>query len=370
MKQFLIPFALLGLASPLAAQNQFRASLNGLQETPPNASAAVGWGTAILNASGTVTYHVETVGLVATSAHIHVGAVGVPGGIIVTLSGGPTTWDGTSAAPLSAPDIASLRAGGTYFNVHTAAFGGGEIRGQILATPAEFAISADESQEVPPTGSAATATGTLIVNPDRSITYSIFASGISASSAHIHTGDAGVNGPILFTLAGGPSSWSGTTVPMTEVEYEVLQAKGMYVNIHEMSFPFAGEIRGQIISIGQSYGFGCPGAGGFDAKLLAVGAPMAGQGIKLAVLDGMPGGAGRVAVSASPTATLMSGCQVFVKLPLLTTIPVALDGAGNQSMLLMLPNIPADRTFFLQFGGFSGGLDYTSNAIALTVEVL
>lgn len=369
MKTILATLLLAALTSPLAAQNLFRSSLNSAQETPPNASTAVGWGTVVLNTSGTVTYHVEVVGLVATAAHIHVGAPGVPGGIIVTLAGGPTVWDGTSASPLGAADVAALRAGGTYFNVHTAAFGGGEIRGQILPAPANFAATADGSQETPPSGSAATGSGTFVVNPDRSITYNVFASGLTATAAHIHTGFAGAAGPILFTLVGGPNSWSGTTVPMSVTEFELLQAKGMYLNIHTVAFA-GGEIRGQLVAEGQSYGFGCPGAGGHNAQLLTAGAPLSGDGIKIAVLNGMPNGNGTIAISKNPTATLMSGCQVFIKLPPIATIPVSLDAGGNMSMLLNLPNIPADRTFYLQFAGFMGGLSYTSNGLALSVEVL
>jgi len=368
MKKILLFLALSALTAPAAAQNLFRASLNGAQETPPNASAAAGWGTAVLNTAGTVTYHVEVIGLTPTMAHIHVGAPGVAGGIIVTLAGGPNVWAGTSP-PLSAADQDALRAGGTYFNVHTAAFPGGEIRGQILPSPSDFAAKIDGAQETPPSGSAATGDGTFVVNPDRSITYSVFTSGLSATAAHIHAGPAGTAGGILFPLVGGPANFAGTTPPMTTAQYEMLQAKGMYVNVHTVAFP-AGEIRGQILSDGEPYGFGCPGVGGHDAQLLVVGAPLAGTGVKLAVLGGMPGGNGMVGISPAPTATLIAGCQVFIKIPTLATIPIALDGAGNQSVLLNLPNLAADRTVYLQFGGLMGGLSYTSNGLALTVEVL
>jgi hypothetical protein len=88
-------------------------------------------------------------------AHIHVGQPGVNGGIAVFFCGPapaksacPNSNSGTVTGTLSSTDvvgptsqgfpagnitplIAALRAGFTYANMHTAAFPGGEIRGQI-----------------------------------------------------------------------------------------------------------------------------------------------------------------------------------------------------------------------------------------------
>ena len=118
------------LCAPLAAQTLFYADLDGTKETPPNASSAGGWARVTLNAGNTVTYEVRTWGLTATAAHIHDAAAGVAGPVIVTLSGGPTVWSGTSAA-LTAGQVADLRSEGLYVNVHTNAHKGGEVRGQI-----------------------------------------------------------------------------------------------------------------------------------------------------------------------------------------------------------------------------------------------
>ena len=75
-----------------------------------------------------------------TAAHIHSGAVGVAGPVLVTLPGA-ASWSVEPAgirlrltgAAFSgaAGDIAALLAGNTYFNIHTTANAGGEIRGQI-----------------------------------------------------------------------------------------------------------------------------------------------------------------------------------------------------------------------------------------------
>lgn len=106
------------------------ATLEGAQETPPVVTGASGSATLVLNGDDTLTYDVTTTGLTGTMAHIHLGAAGVPGPIIINLSGGPAIWSGTTA-PLTAEEKAQLKAGLLYINVHTAANINGEIRGQI-----------------------------------------------------------------------------------------------------------------------------------------------------------------------------------------------------------------------------------------------
>jgi hypothetical protein len=367
--RILIPYAVLLLAaSPLTAQNRFRADLDGAQEFPPNASAAVGWGTASLNADLSVTYHVELVGLTGTSAHIHLGAPGTSGAIIAPLVGGPTIWSGTTS-PFSLADAVSLRTGGTYFNVHTAAFPFGEIRGQILPSPSGFATSADGLQQTPPNASAATATGVFTVNLDRTLAYEIHATGIDSTATEIHIGEPGSVGPRIFNFGTGLGPWIGTTAPMSESDYELFQAGGTYLNIHSMAF-FLGEIRGQNYSTGESFGRGCAGSGGYACGLSAEMVPYAGSAILLRIAGGEPGGHGLLGVATVPTAALYSGCEIYLTIPALFAMPVALDATGAAAVPLTLPTLPADRTFYLEFAGLNGGLAYTSNGLALTVAVL
>ncbi len=360
---------LTGLAAPLAAQDLFRANLSGAEEIPPLATTAGGWSTVVLNANSTLTYTLRTWGLNGIDAHIHVGAPGTSGGILITLVGGPAVWAGTSTA-LTPANVATLRAGGLYMNVHTAAHQAGEIRGQILASPANFAANANGAQETPPSGSSATAVGTFLVNPDRSVTYSVGATGLSATSAHIHTGDPGVAGAVLFTLTPGPTSWSGTTAPLSETDFALFQRGGMYLNIHTAALP-TGEIRGQIFNSGESYGFGCAGGGVTDCRLSTVGTPMSGGSVQLRITGGAPGGSGFLGISLAPAAALFGSCQRLIGLPTAATLPVSLNGAGSATMTLMLPSLMSDASAYFQFGGFSGGtLTYTSDGWALRVEVL
>lgn len=112
------------------------ASLDGTQEVPPVTSAATGSGVLTLNENaGTVTARVSTSGADdATAAHIHTGDAGTNGDVLLPLvadsenSGSWTLDEGV----VDADQIATIKSAGTYFNVHTPANPGGEIRGQIM----------------------------------------------------------------------------------------------------------------------------------------------------------------------------------------------------------------------------------------------
>ncbi|HXE97259.1 MAG TPA: CHRD domain-containing protein [Dongiaceae bacterium] len=89
-----------------------------------------------------------------TAAHIHDGAVGVAGGVVVGLTEStPGTWSvPATAIALTDAQIARLQAGANYVNVHTVLNPGGEIRGQLMpdsANPNKFNATLDLAQEVP-----------------------------------------------------------------------------------------------------------------------------------------------------------------------------------------------------------------------------
>ena len=130
----------LTLATAGMAQTNFIIVMNGLQESPSNASPATGSGTAILNAAQTqLTVNYSFSGLVATQSnqHIHNAVPGIAGPVKKNLpTGSPvvnfvwSTSDGTQ--PLTAPMVAELLAERMYVNIHSTTFPGGEIRGQLL----------------------------------------------------------------------------------------------------------------------------------------------------------------------------------------------------------------------------------------------
>jgi hypothetical protein len=66
----------------------------------------------------------------ASAAHIHMGAKGVSGPVIVPLCGPcKTTVTGTIA--VNASVLSAIKKGKAYVNVHTAKYPAGEIRGQL-----------------------------------------------------------------------------------------------------------------------------------------------------------------------------------------------------------------------------------------------
>ncbi len=80
-----------------------------------------------------------------TQSHIHVGAAGVSGGVVVPLD--VDGFDGTSEGCTSDVDAAVLQAviddpAGHYVNLHTEDFPAGAIRGQLAAAAPNTAMSA------------------------------------------------------------------------------------------------------------------------------------------------------------------------------------------------------------------------------------
>ena len=67
----------------------------------------------------------------AVGAHIHKGAKGVSGPILVTLCPSSCTSPLSGTKTLTQAEISDMKARKTYVNVHTAKNPGGEIRGQI-----------------------------------------------------------------------------------------------------------------------------------------------------------------------------------------------------------------------------------------------
>jgi len=106
-------------------------TLSARSEVPPNGSTGSGTGKVDLDGNvlkWTVTYQGLT-GPV-TAGHIHGPApAGANAGVAIPFSS--TASPITGSATLSPAQLADLKAGLMYFNLHTAAHPGGEIRGQI-----------------------------------------------------------------------------------------------------------------------------------------------------------------------------------------------------------------------------------------------
>lgn len=110
----------------------FKTTMNGTSESTPNTSTATGTATLIFNTSTKIFTITVTHTIAApTNGHIHKGAIGVSGPPVFPFSSFTSPITYTSVA-LDATQEADLNAGLYYVNIHTAAFPGGEIRGQLI----------------------------------------------------------------------------------------------------------------------------------------------------------------------------------------------------------------------------------------------
>jgi hypothetical protein len=123
--------ALAGCAS-MGANKPLEVRLSGDQEVPPVATKATGTATLTVAEDKSVTATIRTEGVAGVAAHIHQAAAGANGPVIVPMDKtGENEWSTKPGAKLTDAQYDAYKAGGLYFNVHSAANKGGEIRGQI-----------------------------------------------------------------------------------------------------------------------------------------------------------------------------------------------------------------------------------------------
>jgi hypothetical protein len=120
-----------GLMPRPAATTRFTATLSGQNEVPANNSTATGAFMGTYDSDSKVLrYEVTYQGLNPTMGHIHRGAPGKNGGVEIgfkDVSSSPIRGQAT----LTQAKADSLMAGLYYVNLHSQAFPGGEIRGNI-----------------------------------------------------------------------------------------------------------------------------------------------------------------------------------------------------------------------------------------------
>jgi CHRD domain len=134
---------------------RFSARLSGSEEVPPiNTAGSADFEMTIQQ--GTITFSLDFSDLSSplSVAHLHFAPGKVAGGVMIFLCGGgnqpdcPTTTEGTITGTITAANVTgptpqgvnpgdldsaleAVRDGLSYANMHTANFGGGEIRGQV-----------------------------------------------------------------------------------------------------------------------------------------------------------------------------------------------------------------------------------------------
>jgi hypothetical protein len=135
------------LAAGASAQvSTYTALLTGANETPTPADPD-GVGFAVItfdSAAGTITFtaYAQNIALPVTGSHIHRGAAGVTGPVIIPFNkpfvDGVSTGTLTGIAPSFFAEILA-NPPGYYFNIHNADWPGGAIRGQLRPAPNTFA---------------------------------------------------------------------------------------------------------------------------------------------------------------------------------------------------------------------------------------
>jgi len=108
-----------------------RVQLSGANEVPPVTTSGSGSGSFRVSQDGAVSGSVTTTGVPGTAAHIHQGAKGQNGPVIVPLTKNGDTYIAPAAAKFTAAQLQAFKAGNTYVNVHTSEHKGGEVRGQL-----------------------------------------------------------------------------------------------------------------------------------------------------------------------------------------------------------------------------------------------
>ncbi|MCB9357690.1 MAG: CHRD domain-containing protein [Calditrichaeota bacterium] len=259
-RKLMLMFVLIwGLAATaLAGPYTHFAYLSGSQETPP-VLVTNGSGLARLELVGDDLYYTVWFGNLTsnvTNAHIHLGAVGVPGGVVHPLQNLSNTGANGVWMDLTPAQLASLQAHDYYINVHTVNHGPGEIRGQVLTRDTKIAnLTPQQEVQNPAVVSNGRGFGWFRLNAaQNNVEYKIAWAGLNApgtvSGAHFHRAPAGTNGPVIVGLANLTNVSASGNWAITAADVPLYETEGVYVNVHSPlpNYP-GGEIRGQIICV-------------------------------------------------------------------------------------------------------------------------
>lgn len=108
-------------------------TLSGANEVPPVNTSASGGGTIFVAADKSISGGITTTGVAGTAAHIHVGAAGKNGPVIVPLAkNGDSGWSVSPGTKITDAQFESFKNGELYINVHSDANKAGELRAQLI----------------------------------------------------------------------------------------------------------------------------------------------------------------------------------------------------------------------------------------------
>ena len=115
-----VTLALLGGCSSMGMHHGMDVTLTGAQEVPPVATSASATGMFMIESDHSVSGKITTTGIDGTVAHIHMGAPGQNGPVIVPLTKNGDTYSVPDGTKLTDAQYDAYKAGNLYANVRDA----------------------------------------------------------------------------------------------------------------------------------------------------------------------------------------------------------------------------------------------------------
>jgi hypothetical protein len=232
-------------------EREFLGHLSGAQQAPPNDSTGTGLATFIVNAArDSVKWRVASSNVILqpadSFASLHKGPFGLISHTVVFFLS-PLGDVMTGDEPVDAPGLADLQRGLWFVDIHTPAFPGGEVRGQLAELgETHYLATFTGDDEMPPVITAGLGgIGIILDTAKTRIRYEGGVESMTPTGAQIGVGPAGMPGTVAYTL-----SVSGTTISGDQVvnptDVANLENGSWFVNVTSAMYP-AGEVRGQLI---------------------------------------------------------------------------------------------------------------------------
>ncbi|MCH8531003.1 MAG: CHRD domain-containing protein [Saccharospirillum sp.] len=130
-------------------------------------------------------------------------------------------------------------------------FGCGNGNNGLGPDTKSYEVRLSGEQEVPMVDTEQSAMATVNINEaDMTVTADMDLSNVTGvTAAHIHSGEVGTNGPVVFGFSDSNSNgvWTIESDDITQAQQDALLAGKWYINVHTGSFP-DGELRGQVLT--------------------------------------------------------------------------------------------------------------------------